>query len=198
MSDLTRVHCSGIRANVARGLALGLVFACTAGVTGGCNLIGVTAAKTMPPPREPAAFELGERPTAVIVTADPAISGEHGALDAETVAIALERALSQQAKARIVEESAARLVVRVELYPPSAQTALGSDYHTGQASARVRVVSVSGKELWPDDGSEGFLVETQTPRVRGGTPAQVRRATLRALGEKTAALFYSRELRPDE
>lgn len=190
------VRWSGIRASMARRVVL--VFACASCAVGGCNLIGVTAAKTMPPPREPAAFELGQRPTAVIVTADPAISGEYAALDAETVAIALERRLKRQTKAPVVEESAARLIVRVELYPPSAQTALGSDYHSGQASARVRVESVWGQELWPDDGSEGYLVEAQTPRVRGGTPAQVRRATLRALGEQAAALFYSRELRPNE
>lgn len=178
-------------------VAVTLLGCCALWCVGGCNVIGFVASKAAPPPRAPAQYELGKAPTAVVVSVDTGISGEYGPADAETLAIALERSLEQRGT-RIVDESAASRIVRVKLNPPSAHTAMGSEYHSGQASALVRVVANTGTEVWPRDGSEGSLVEAQTPRVRASDPGEVRRATLQALGQSVAALFHSREMRADE
>lgn len=164
----------------------------------GCNVIGFLAEKTIPPPKVPAEFELGNTPTAVVVTADAALAGEQGPMDAEALAIALEGALQRQAGAKVVDESVAGRIVRVRLHPPEAHGAIGSDYYSGHASASVRVDADSGTEVWPRDGSEGRVIQAETPRVRGADDAQIRRATLQALASKIAALFHPREMRSGE
>jgi hypothetical protein len=180
-----------MRAMLAAAL-LGLV-----GV-GGCNVIGVVAHKALPPPRVPAAHELAEVPTAVVVHTDELVSGEQGPIDAETLLIALKRALAEQAGVTLVEAPAARQRVEVILDPPSAQETLGSDFQRGQASATVRVVDEEGVELWPEDGTPGRGVTAVTGRLRGVNPAELRRATLQALAIEVTALFHSREMRPEE
>ena len=165
---------------------------------GGCNIIGFAAAKALPPPRIPAAYELGQAPTAVVVDVDASLSGELGPMDAETVAISLERALRQRAKVQIVPEASAAQVVRVRLGPPTVDSPMGSGYQSGAAAARVRVMRPGGAELWPNEGSEGRLVEMETPPMASADATQVRRFTLQALGERIAVLFYSREMQPGE
>jgi hypothetical protein len=163
----------------------------------GCNLIGVVAHKSLPPPRVPAVHELAKAPTEVVVRTEAMISGEQGPLDAETVEIALSRALVERADVDVVEQGAGQRV-DVVLSPPSTSGTIGSEYEQGDAWARVRVLDAAGEELWPRDGSTGFIVSARTPRVRVTDPAELRRATLRALGDRIAALFHSREMRPEE
>lgn len=164
----------------------------------GCNVIGVAAGKTLPPPRIPAAYKLSDAPTAVVVDMKSSLAGELGPMDSETVAISLERALRQRAGAKVVTEAEAAQVVRVRLTPPSIDAPMGSGFYTGAAAAHVRVTRSDGTELWPADGSEGKLVELETPPARTDNRADVRRFTLQAMGERIAALFYSREMQPDE
>ena len=159
----------------------------------GCNVLGVMAAKSLPPPRRPAAYELGEASVAVRVEPAPRIYGADGPTDAEAVAAATERALRDYTKATVRAEDAAR-IVGVVLDPPSAETLAGSDLRTGRASATVRVLDAQARELWPLDGTAGRRVEVQTPRTTGGDDADVRRATLRSLGQSIASLFHPVEL----
>lgn len=167
-------------------------------LVGGCNVLGVAAYKALPPPRIPAAYELPQAPTAVLVTADESIAGGQGQLDAETLAIALERSLEGIAQVPVVAEASAVQRVEVALDPPTSSLTLASDIEHGQVGAHVRVLSADGEEVWPADGSAGHYVEVQTPRVRSADPAELRRATLHLLGRQVAALFVSREMRADE
>ena len=75
---------------------------------------------------------------------------------------------------------------------------MGSGHYSGTAAAHVRVLRSDGTDLWPADGFEGKLVELETPPIRNDNRAEVRRFTLQAMGERIAALFYSREMQPDE
>jgi hypothetical protein len=175
-----------------------LILALVALGVAGCNLLGVVAYKSLPPPRIPAAHALAEVPTAVVVRSEALISGEQGPMDAETVAITLKRALAERAEVEVVEAGQAQQRVEVDLDPPSAEGAMGSEFEQGAARARVRVVDAGGEEIWPDDGSPGYMVATTTPRVRAAAPADLRRATLRALAEQVAGLFHSREMEPGE
>ena len=179
-----------------RAPVLGLLLALYG--AGGCNVIGLIAGKTIPPPKAPAAFTLAAVPTAVVVRSEESISGEQGPLDAETVAITLERALAPHLDAPIVQEAMAYQRVEVVINPPSTEGALGSNIEQGHASALVRVVNEAGEELWPQDASTGFLVVAQTPRIATNDPAELRRATLRTLAVQVAALFHAREMQPDE
>ena len=181
----------------AKTAAIALLLAMLA-TCAGCNVIGFAAAKALPPPRIPAAYELGEAPTAVVVNVDSAVSGELGPMDAEKVAIGLERALRYRAGAQIATEASAAQVVRVQLGPPSVDSPMGSGYRSGAVAARVRVVRASGQELWPNDGSAGRLVELETPPMRSDNPGEVRAFTLQAIAERIGALFYSREAQPGE
>ena len=175
----------------ARRVHLLLGAALAAMALGGCNVIGVVADKTMPPPRHPADYTLRPVPTLARVAADPAVSGEAGALDAEPVAIALERALQRHTKATMVSDPArARQVIVVDLAPPSNSRIAGSDINEGSVSGRVRVLDETGRELFPADGSAGRPIQAAMPRVRTSRPDELRRATLSALGEAAAALFY--------
>ena len=164
----------------------------------GCNVLGVVAAKALPPPKRPAAYVLGEVAVAVRVEPAPRVYGESGPTDAEAVAVATERALRDRTQATVSPADAAAKFVYAVLDPTSAQTLAGSDLRTGRAAATVRVLDADGRELWPLDGTPGRRVEVETPRTSGGDADQVRRATLASLGQSVAALFYAVELAPSE
>lgn len=168
------------------------------GSLAGCNVIGVVAHKTLPPPRVPAAHELAEVPTAVVVRTDELLSGEQGPIDADALEVTLKRALAERAAVTVVEGPEAQQRVEVSLDPPSTEQTLGSDFQRGQASASVRVLDKDGVEVWPDDGTPGRGVTAVTPRIRSVDPADLRRTTLQALAIEVAALFHSREMRPEE
>ena len=165
---------------------------------GGCNVLGLAAGRVLPPPKRPAAYELGETTVAVRVAPAPDVYGSQGPTDAEAVAIALERALRDHTKATPRPAGEAALVVSAVLDPLSNELLAGSDLRTGRAAATVRVLDADGTELWPLDGTAGRRVEVETPRTTGGDEADVRRATLQSLGQSVAALFYAVELDPSE
>ena len=172
-----------------------LPIAASALLLGGCGLIGLVAGRTLPRPTEPAAYELGERATAVRVTADEAIMGESALTEVDAVAGSLGRALAGAAGATVVEDPrrAAR-IVHLEMRPANDAAIIGGGYPTASAAGVVRVLRADGSEVWPDDGSQGRAVVAAFPRATRATPDEARRAALIALGEAAARLFYAQPL----
>ena len=180
-----------------RGFRLPLLaaLAATALTVGGCGLLGLIAGRTLPRPKEPAAFDLGERPTAVRVTADEAIMGESALTEVDVVAGSLARALAKGAGATVVTDpSRAARVVELELRPAGEARIIGGGYPRASAAGVVRVLDAGGGEIWPDDGSAGRAVAAEFPRATRATPGEARRAALVALGEAASRLFYAQPL----
>ena len=159
-------------------------------LVGGCNVIGVASSRLLPPPKRPPAYDLGMSAVAVDVRPAPGVYGERGPLDAETAAIALEAGLRRGTKARVVPVVDAEKVIVAVIEPPSDRSTLASGRSSEDATASVRVLDAAGVELWPSDGTPGRLVEVASrPASPGAGPLDVRRATLRALGQSAARLF---------
>ena len=170
----------------------GLALLC--GAASGCNVLGVAAAKTLPPPKRAAAYPVAKgQPLAVRVTPAAGVYGTDGPLDAEVVAIALERSLRRAVGAAVVPMGELADTVDVVLEPATGGMLAGSDLSTGAASATVRVLDAGGAERWPLDGTPGRRVAVESPRTSGGTAADVRRATLRQLAGEIAGLFQATE-----
>lgn len=163
-----------------------------AGFVGGCTILGAVAGKTLPEPKAPAAFDLGEQATAVRVVADERLLGETAALgDTDPVLVATRRQLRERTEANVVTSTAdANQIVVIELLPTSERTVIGSDYSPGVAAGRVRVLDAEGEELWPRDGSAGQVVQAKLPPATAGSPEEIHREALRSLGRRVALLFY--------
>ena len=161
----------------------------------GCQAVAAVVAKTAPPQLVPAAFKLGDAPTAVSVRADERrVGGVAAACDTDPVVAVLRRELRERADADIVLSSAnaSRLVV-VDLIGDEAEGVIGGPYAPGRATGRVRVLDAEGTELWPADGSNGRAVAAGVPPATAGSAEDVRRAALRLLGAEVAKLFYAHE-----
>lgn len=165
-----------------------LAFLAVAAAAGGCNLIGTVAARTLPEPKAPAALDLRGSSASVTVTADAGQYGERAVPDADVVAMRLERHLQKTADVTISSADPQRRIV-VDLSPTLSEAISASDLRSGQAAARVRVLDAQGEEIFPADGSEGHPVAIEVPRL-AGSAADARRATLVALGDAIARLFY--------
>lgn len=177
----TRVMC--VKHRMAWLLMLLLVPA-----AGGCQLLGVVAAKTLPEPRAAAVYDLRGTSASVTVTADAAEYGERGLLDADAVAMRLEKHLEKTEKVTVTADEPARRIV-VDLSPTNSRAISASDLRFGSAAALVRVLDAEGEELFPGDGTGGYAVRIDVPRI-AGSARDARRATLLALGDAIARLFY--------
>lgn len=175
-------------------LLLCLLAAATLPVASGCILVGAVAGKVMPEPKIPAAYDLGERPTAIDVRADERVLGELGLMEVDPVLGSLRRQLEERTKARLIRGGALNVAggqtIVVDLMPGTETQTIGSDFTAGAASARVRVFDQKGDEVWPADGGAGQVVTGSVPPATSGSPQEIRREALRDLGRRVALLFH--------
>ena len=169
---------------------LPLLLLCLVTLAPGCGLLGVVAGRTLPEPKVPAAFDLGEGPVAVEVTADESTMGEAAMLDADPVAVTIRRQLEAEAELEVLSDGTAERLVRVDLTDAGTAGVIGGPYADASAAAHVRVLDAGGRELWPADGTPGRLVTAELPPTNDVRPRDARRAVLVRLGERAAELFH--------
>ncbi|MEL7239158.1 MAG: hypothetical protein AAGK78_09865 [Planctomycetota bacterium] len=158
----------------------------------GCLIFGAIAAKTVPLPKKPAAYELQVVPTTITLVAKEEDLGVELAMSADPVKIGLRDALAEKTDVPIVKRDGEQ-VVEVTLLPmrPDGETGGAGGLSMGSnASARVRVLDGAGREVWPDDTTAGKLVTVTMPPMMGEDFRRRTRLTLEALGNETAKLFY--------
>ncbi len=83
--------------------------------------------------------------------------------------------------AALGREVGAKQIVYVDLGQAAVESAVGSDFVRGRASARVRLIDVSsGDTIWPLEVSQGYPVsyETPIPRMKERTDDTLARAQL--------------------
>ena len=162
--------------------------------TSGCILVGAVAGKVLPEPKIPAAYDLGERPTAIDVRADERVLGELGLTEVDPVLGSVRRQLEKRTKANIIRGGALNVAggqtIIVDLMPGTETQTIGSSFTAGAASARVRVFDEIGNEVWPADGGLGHVVTGSVPPATNGSPQEIRREALRDLGRRVALLFH--------
>ena len=180
---------------------------------GGCEVLGLVAARGAPEPTTPAAYELKVVPTAVTLVADEATLGADLALSADPAAMALRRGLAEHTEVPLVGRPAelaagpvtydaaaqqtrpAVQTVELTIEPMASADFLARTGTRVKASGRVRVLDGSGRELWPLDTTPGKKVTAELPLSSGDGAAGGRAAALRALGAEAARLFYDAPVR---
>lgn len=157
-------------------------------LAGGCQVLGFAAARALPEPKAPAVYDLRGTSASVTVTAEAAQYGERGVVDADIVAMGVEKHLEKVRKVTVTADEPQRRIV-VHLSPTLSEAISASDMRSGTAAALVRVLDDQGQELFPRDGSGGYPVRIEVPRISANA-RDAHRSTLLALGDAIARLFY--------
>lgn len=179
---------------------------------GGCGVFGFAAYALQGPKKVPAAFDMGVRPTLLIVenAAQPSMSQmaaeqleSYLRKDLEEAGLVLVKDSARlnlgpmattrpSAKQRGVE-AGAELVLYVDLQRVGVASISGTDSYVGRAECAVRVVDVAtGTILFPTTQAGGIVITAQTERkpFENTRPEAVKVTVLNDLSENVARLFY--------
>ncbi len=180
-------------ASIGRRLAMAIAILVVTATSTGCALFttlpGLTKSKALGPDGRPAQFDLGEHPTWIDFDSNEKIVGAEAAMTADPVLIESRRRLRSNDDILYADsrEEAERIVV-IRLAVPGEDETLGQS-DVGMAAATVKVFDVVGEEVWPDDGSEGKVVNAKVSIGEPGDRTKLRRDAYRLLGKKIGALF---------
>ncbi len=193
-----------------------LATACAVSV-GGCAVAGVMADRLRGPTVIPAAFELPERPTAVVVES---YSVGQNAMDSDVLASLITAQLENYRVAPMVPQHrvydlrvadpkhfrtltiaqiaravAAEQVIYVDLRSADIDGPLGTRMVKGELTAYVKVVSAAdGVQMWPKQSSEGEAISLETGYIEqsdGVDSLAVRERLTRAAAMRIATLFFN-------
>jgi hypothetical protein len=214
-------ECRVQKANGSRhgrvALAIFILYSAFCICCSGCNAVGAVLAKTTPPPMVKAQYAPPKEPLLVLVE-NPhnraALQLEADAVtrqlvdqmrvhqvapvidpsDAEALRNAKGPAYRRMPIDQIGREVGATQVIYVNLERFEIERAVGSELPSGEAQARVRVVSTdNGDVVWPLDSAGGhpLTVKVQPQHTATQVPEQaVRQQLYAAIAERVAKLFY--------
>jgi len=197
--------------------------ACCAAVlpTGGCAIGNWLAAMTLPPPKDPALFEIPEGKTVLVLPDDPFSRVAYEPFR-QDLATEINRLLveNEVTKAAIPFQDLADLEVRtnnldglssgeirrklgadIVIYVPITQWALKDDpastiWH-GRTNMLVRVIDVDEGLLWPRDRRDGWPiepVEIPTGETSAGYATTMSRKLALAAAKRVAEMFYDHKI----
>jgi hypothetical protein len=192
-------------------------------LSGGCQMIGAAYAKTMGPPKTPAAYTPPSVPTLILSEHAPAaavddISSEDigrrvaaiweahhlspliDLSKLEELRLTRGDEYSTMSTVAIGKALGAKQVVYIDVRDGRVETAGTNDTIRAVTSVRVRVVDVaSGQTLWPQQATEGYALDAQTPyAIRGQGVSESSQLELARIliAEQIGLLFYTHPSEP--